>query len=190
MSSYDMELGAESFGKVFYACKMDSGKTKFKKGGYTSEGAAVVEAIEKGFFSSKSVLRVNGFETPFDGGTSFSSGAKASFQAPRDGRTETWEWRRKKTAGGLMDKLARAASSKMGDWELCPSGSTQAIATWITGESDGRSKNKSMGVLEFHGQAARGDMGDTFHSVAILAMLRIVHLRYQSEVASAAAGAA
>lgn len=86
-----------------------------------------------------------------------------------------------------MGKLSRALSDKMGDWELCPAGSSQAIATWTTGESDGRQKNKSMGVLEFHGPAAMGDMGDTFHSLAVLAMLRIVHLRFVSEVAASVA---
>lgn len=185
-----MEIGPEAFGQVFYAAKLGVGKTKFKNGVYTSEGAAAAEAVEKGFFSSKSILKVNGFETQFDGGSNFSSGAKGTFQTPCDGRTETWEWRRKKTEGGLMGKLARAASSKMGDWELCPAGSSEVIATWRTGETDGREVNKMMGTLEFHGQAATGDMGDTFHSLAILAMLRIVHLRFQSEVASSAAAAA
>ena len=188
--SYHMEIGPESFGQVFYAAKMGMGKLKIKQGLYTSDGPAAAEAVEKGFLSSKSILKVNGYETGFDGGTNFSSGAKGTFQAPRDGRTETWEWRRKKAAGGLMDKLSRAMSSKMGDWELCPAGGSQVVATWTQGEGNGMAKNKTMGVLEFHGQAAMGDMGDTFHSVAILAMLRILQLRFQSEVASAVGSAA
>ena len=190
-----MNMGATHLGTLAYSSKMGGGsKTKIKAGTYQDSVPAVGEARNKGTFSSKNIISFQGHESVLNGAAGMHSGAKWPIDMPVRGRSEQWEWRRRKNNASLLKKLLSGGG--FGEWDLCPVGApagAQGVATWTNG-SGGSSAwsvdGAEMGIFQFHGQAAAGALGDQFMAIAIISIVRMINLYIIEKVASAVGDAA
>ncbi|KAI1018468.1 hypothetical protein LB503_005547 [Fusarium chuoi] len=185
-----LELGPQLKGPVAYSAKMfSSSRLKIKEGPYTSENLPICTIESRHIFSSKSTITFDGFQANFVETSMFNDGATWPFDVEVNGSSQGWQWRRKKTQKqSTMRQIVETFSeSDFGSWELVPVlGQGWPIATFEAAGGNTFEDNAALGVFEFHGPAAIGQLGDIFINVSIAILLRIISQHYISRIAALA----
>ncbi|KAF5611957.1 uncharacterized protein FSUBG_1984 [Fusarium subglutinans] len=185
-----LELGPHLKGPVAYSAKMfSSSRLKIKDGPYSSENLPICTIESRHTFSSKSTISFNGFQANFVETSMFNDGATWPFNVDVNGTSQRWQWRKKKTqqTSTLRQIVEAFSESDLGSWELIPvSGQGWPIATLHASGGNTFEDNAALGVFEFHGPAAMGQLGDIFANVSIAILLRIISQHYISRIAALA----
>ncbi|KAF5597954.1 hypothetical protein FPANT_3947 [Fusarium pseudoanthophilum] len=185
-----LELGPQLKGPVAYSAKMfSSSRLKIKEGAYTSEKLPICTIESRHTFSSKSTIAFDGFQANFVETSMFNDGATWPFDVEVNGTTQRWQWRKKKTqqTSTLRQIIEAFSDSDFGSWELI-SVLEQGwpIATFEASGGNTFEDNAALGVFQFHGPAAVGQLGDIFTNVSIAILLRIISQHYFSRIAALA----
>ena len=196
-----LECGPRPQGEVAYSAKMATDKYKIKPGPYKQAFSTVCEFESKHFFSSKTFVKFEGFRSMLVETEEYYPESAWPVEVEVNGRTQSFHWKKRKIEGSLLKRIAGGASTrKFGDWEFQPVGAPpgkDVLATFSGSGKEAFEDKADLGVFEFHGPAATGQLGDIFNSTAIATLLRIVGQHYVHRVAAkatassnAAAGAA
>ncbi|QGI75145.1 hypothetical protein CEK25_000051 [Fusarium fujikuroi] len=185
-----LELGPQLKGPLAYSAKMfSSNRLKIKEGPYASENLPICTIESRHMFSSKSTITFDGFQANFVETSVFNDGATWPFDVEVNGSSQGWQWRRKKTQKqSTVGQIVEAFSdSDFGSWELVPGlGQSWPMATFEATGGNTFEDNAALGVFEFHGPAAIGQLGDIFVNVSIAILLRIISQHYISRIAALA----
>ncbi|KAM0544237.1 hypothetical protein ACHAPJ_011926 [Fusarium lateritium] len=187
-----LELGPQLKGHVAYSAKMfSSSRLKIKEGPYQSGAMPICTIESRHTFGSKSNITFDGFQSNFVETSEFHEGATWPFEVMVNGQSQTWQWRKKKAESSSTLKRiigsSSASGSKLGDWELVPTlGQGWPAASFEPSGGTTFDEDAALGVLEFHGPAAAGQLGDIFINVSIAIMLRIISQHYISRIAALA----
>ncbi|RKL08334.1 hypothetical protein BFJ68_g9470 [Fusarium oxysporum] len=185
-----LQLGAQLKGTVAYSAKMfSSSRLKIKEGPYASENLPICTIESRHTFSSKSTITFDGFQANFVETSMFNDGATWPFDVEVNGTSQRWQWRKKKAQQtSTLRQIVKAFSeSDFGSWELVPVlGQGWPIATFEASGGNAFEDNAALGVFEFHGPAAVGQLGDIFANVSIAILLRIISQHYISRIAALA----
>ncbi|KAJ4267078.1 hypothetical protein NW762_003176 [Fusarium torreyae] len=163
-----LELGPQLKGPVAYSAKMFcSSRLKIKEGPYQSGPMPICTIESRHTFSSKSTITFDGFQSNFVETSEFHEGATWPFEVMVNGQSQTWQWRKKKVESSSTLKRivgsSSASGSKLGGWELVPTlGQGWPVATVEPSGGTTFNEDTALGVFEFHGPAATGQLGDTF----------------------------
>ncbi|KAF4972881.1 hypothetical protein FSARC_652 [Fusarium sarcochroum] len=167
-----------------------SSRLMIKEGPYKSASTPICTIESRHTFSSKSTISFDGFQTLFVETSEFHEGATWPFEVEVNGHSQTWQWRRKKaqTSCTLKRLIGSGSGNKFGSWELVvASNEGWPAATFEPSGGTTLEEDAALGVFEFHGPAAAGQLGDIFVNVGIAVMLRIISQHYISRIASLAA---
>ncbi|KAF5649986.1 hypothetical protein F52700_425 [Fusarium sp. NRRL 52700] len=185
-----LELGPQLSGPVAYSAKMfSSSRLKIKEGPYTSENLPICTIESRHTFSSKSTITFDGFQANFVETSMFNDGATWPFDVDVNGTSQRWQWRKKKTqqTSTLRQIVEAFSDSDFGSWELVPVFvQGWPLATFDASGGNTFEENAALGVFEFHGPAAIGQLGDIFTNVSIAILLRIISQHYFSRIAALA----
>lgn len=185
-----LQLGPQLKGTVAYSAKMfSSSRLKIKEGPYASENLPICTIESRHSFSSKSTITFDGFQANFVETSMFNDGATWPFDVEVNGTSQRWQWRKKKAQQtSTLRQIVKAFSeSDFGSWELVPVlGQGWPIATFEASGGNTFEDNAALGVFEFHGPAAVGQLGDIFANVSIAILLRIISQHYISRIAALA----
>ncbi|CZR35754.1 uncharacterized protein FPRO_00123 [Fusarium proliferatum ET1] len=185
-----LELGPQLKGPVAYSAKMfSSSRLKIKEGSYASENLPICTIESRHTFSSKSTITFDGFSANFVETSMFNDGATWPFDVDVNGTSQRWQWRKKKAqqASTLRQIVEAFSESDFGSWELVSVlGQGWPIATFHASGGNTFEDNAALGVFEFHGPAAIGQLGDIFANVSIAILLRIISQHYISRIAALA----
>ncbi|EWY80733.1 hypothetical protein FOYG_16661 [Fusarium oxysporum NRRL 32931] len=185
-----LELGPHLKGPVAYSAKMfSSSRLKIKEGPYASANLPICTIESRHTFSSKSAITFDGFQANFVETSMFNDGATWPFDVEVNGTSQRWQWRKKKAQQtSTLRQIVKAFSeSDFGSWELVPVlGQGWPIATFEASGGNTFEDNAALGVFEFHGPAAVGQLGDIFANVSIAILLRIISQHYISRIAALA----
>ncbi|KAF9777088.1 hypothetical protein IL306_004635 [Fusarium sp. DS 682] len=186
-----LELGPQLRGPVAYSAKMfSSSRLKIKEGPYESANLPICTIESRHTFSSKSTIIFDGFQANFVETSMFSDGVTWPFDVEVNGISQRWQWRKKKSPDtSTLKQIVNAFSeSDLGGWELVPvSGQVWPMASFEPSGGNTFKDNTALGVFEFHGPAAVGQLGDIFANVSIAILLRIMSQHYISKIAALAA---
>jgi hypothetical protein len=185
-----LELGLQLKGPVAYSAKMfSSSRLKIKEGPYASENLPICTIESRHTFSSKSIITFNGFQASFVETSMFNDGATWPFDVEVNGTSQRWQWRKKKTqqTSTLRQIIEAFSDSDFGSWELVPDlGQGWPIATFEASGGNTFEDNAALGVFEFHGPAAVGNLGEILTNVSIAILLRMISQHYFSRIAALA----
>ncbi|KAG5746573.1 hypothetical protein H9Q69_006096 [Fusarium xylarioides] len=185
-----LEIGPQLKGPVAYSAKMfSSSRLKIKEGPYVSEILPICTIESRHTFSSKSTITFDGFQANFVETSMFNDGAAWPFDVEVNGTSQRWQWRKKKRqqTSTLRQIVEAFSDSDLGSWELVPTlGQGWPIATFEASGGNTFKDNAALGVLQFHGPAAVGQLGDIFTNVSIAILLRIISQHYFSRIAALA----
>ncbi|KAH7182104.1 hypothetical protein DER46DRAFT_587843 [Fusarium sp. MPI-SDFR-AT-0072] len=185
-----LELGPQLKGPVAYSAKMfSSSRLKVKEGPYASANLPICTIESRHTFSSKSTITFDGFQANFVETSTFNDGATWPFDVEVSGTSQRWQWRKKKTqqTSTLRQIVEAFSESDLGSWELVPVlGQGWPIATFDASGGNTFEDNAALGVFEFHGPAAVGQLGDIPANVSIAILLRIISQHYISRIAALA----
>ncbi|EXK46414.1 hypothetical protein FOMG_00136 [Fusarium oxysporum f. sp. melonis 26406] len=185
-----LQLGPQLNGTVAYSAKMfSSSRLKIKEGPYASENLPICTIESRHTFSSKSTITFDGIQANFVETSMFNDGATWPFDVEVNGTSQRWQWRKKKAqqTSTLRQIIKAFSESDFGSWELVPVlGQGWPIATFEASGGNTFEDNAALGVFEFHGPAAVGQLGDIFANVSIAILLRIISQHYISRIAALA----
>ncbi|KAF4497409.1 hypothetical protein FAGAP_6431 [Fusarium agapanthi] len=185
-----LQLGPQLKGTVAYSAKMfSSSRLKIKEGPYASENLPICTIESRHTFSSKSTITFNGLQANFVKTSMFNDGATWPFDVDVNGTSQRWQWRKKKTqrTSTLRQVVEAFSESDLGSWDLVPvSGQGWPIATFHASGGNTFEDNAALGVFEFNGPAAIGQLGDIFANVSIAILMRIISQYYISRIAALA----
>ncbi|KAF5975616.1 hypothetical protein FCOIX_7657 [Fusarium coicis] len=185
-----VELGPQLKVSVAYSAKMfSSSRLKIKEGPYASENLPICTIESRHTFSSKSIITFNGFQANFVETSMFNDGATWPFDVEVNGTSQRWQWRKKITqqTSTLRQIIEAFSDSEFGSWELVPDlGQGWPIATFEASGGNTFEDNAALGVFEFHGPAAVGNLGEILTNVSIAILLRMISKHYFSRIAALA----
>ncbi|KAF4334928.1 hypothetical protein FBEOM_11224 [Fusarium beomiforme] len=185
-----LELGPQLKGPVAYSAKMfSSNRLKIKEGPYESANLLICTIESRNMFSSKSTVTFDGFQTNFVETSMFDDGATWPFDVEVNGISQRWQWRKKKTdeRSTLKQIINAFSEGELGGWELVPvSGQGWPMAIFHPAGGNTFEDNAALGVFDFFGPAAVGQLGDIFTNVSIAILLRIISQHYISKIAALA----
>ncbi|KAH7227081.1 uncharacterized protein BKA55DRAFT_584117 [Fusarium redolens] len=185
-----LELGPHLKGPVAYSAKMfSSSRLKIKEGPYASANLPICTIESRHTFSSKSTITFDGFQANFVETSMLNEGATWPFDVEVNGTPQRWQWRKMKTQeSSTLGQIVEAFSeSDLGSWKLVPVlGQGWPVATFEASGGNTFEDNAALGVFEFHGPAAVGNLGDFFTNVSIAILLRIISQHYISRIAALA----
>ncbi|KAF4446847.1 hypothetical protein F53441_9551 [Fusarium austroafricanum] len=182
-----LELGPQLKGPVAYSAKLfSSSRLKIKEGPYESANLPICTIESRHTFSQKSTISFDGFQANFVETSLFNDGAKWPFDVEVSGISQTWQWRKRKPQNAsTINKIIGAFSEDdLGAWDLITVSGEGPAATFEPSGGNTFENNAALGVFEFHGPAAVGQLGDIFVNVSIAIFLRIISQHYIKKIAS------
>ena len=158
-----LELGPQLKGPVAYSAKMfSSSRLKVKEGPWVSGQSPVCTIEARHPFSQKSTITFDGFQSKIKEKSQWHEGVAWPFDVSVNGRSQRWEWRKKKSNGSstLKQFLGSVSERKLGTWELVSAGGRgQCAATFRAEGGNTFERDAALGYFEFQGPAANGGLG-------------------------------
>lgn len=185
-----LNLGVQPNGTAAYSAKMGSGnRLKVHFGPYNSSYASpafpVCNIESKNTFSSKTTISFANFSSFLKKVSLFHEGVTWPFEVNVNGTKQMWQWQmwqsQKPESGSALERIVGSSSDyRLGSWKLVPAsgGDGNPAAVFEPGSGSTMEEDSDLGMFEFRGPAAGGEMGDVFMNVVVAVLLRIFSQHY------------